>query len=178
MRLSQSVLVLTILIGSGNLLPGQDASLEDRVKATFIFNFIQYAQWPRTTISSSPSFPICIVGDSVQPLIEETVRGERVSGLPITVRELTQARDASGCRVIYFRSSANRATALETLNTAKTSPVLTVGETADFLANGGIVRFTKVRNRIHFEINPGAAEKVSLSISSRLLRLADIVRSP
>lgn len=153
----------------------QDASLEDRVKATFIFNFIQFSEWPRST-AGGPSFAICIVGDSFHAVMEETVRGESVNGQPVTVRELTQSRDAPGCRVIYFRNSANRAAAQEILNTAKGSPILTVGETPEFLTNGGIVRFTRVRNRIHFQINPDAAEKVALSISSRLLRLADIER--
>jgi hypothetical protein len=154
----------------------QDASLEDRVKATFIFNFIQFAEWPRTPVSGGPSFTICIVGDAFREVMEETVRGESVNGQPITVREVMQARDAPTCRVIYFRNSANRAAAQEILNAAKASPILTVGETPEFLSNGGIVRFTRVRNRIHFQINPAAAEKVSLSISSRLLRLADIDR--
>jgi hypothetical protein len=152
----------------------QDASLEDRVKATFIFNFIQFSEWPRTPVSGGPSFTICLVGDSFREVMEETVRGEAVNGQPITVRDIMQAKDAPGCRVIYFRNSANRAAAQEILNAAKSSPILTVGETPEFLANGGIVRFTRVRNRIHFQINPAAAEKVALSISSRLLRLAEI----
>jgi hypothetical protein len=162
-----------LLLGS-NLL-AQDASIEDRIKATFIFNFIQFSEWPRST-SGESTFTICILGESFRDVMEETIRGETVNGRPIAVREVMQAKDAPGCHVIYFRNSANRAAAQELLNAAKTSPILTVGETPEFLSNGGIVRFTKVRNRIHFQINPAAAEKVALSLSSRLLRLADIER--
>ena len=169
-------LVTAFVLNAIHSAPAQDASLEDRVKATFILNFIQFAEWPRATVPSGSSFPVCIVGDAFQAVMEETVRGETVNGQPISVRGLTQAKDAAGCRVIYFRDSANRATSQEILNTAKASPVLTVGEAPEFLSNGGIVRFTRVRNRIHFQINPSAAEKVAISISSRLLRLADIVR--
>src|SRR5262245_36509451 len=97
----------------------QDASLEDRVKATFIFNFIQFAEWPRTPVSGGPSFTICIVGDAFREVMEETVRGETVNGQPLTVREVMHARDAAGCRVIYFRNSANRIAAQEILNAAK-----------------------------------------------------------
>jgi len=154
----------------------QDSSLEDRVKATFIFNFIQFAEWPRTTAPGGSSFTICLVGDSFHDVLEETVRGEMVHGQPITVRQVMQAREAPNCRVIYFRNSASPAAAQEILNAAKVSPILTVGESPEFLSNGGIVRFTKVQNRVHFQINPGAAEKVALSISSRLLRLADSER--
>jgi hypothetical protein len=65
---------------------------------------------------------------------------------------------------------------MEILMAAADAPVLTVGETADFIAAGGIIRFTASGRRIRFEINPDAAERVSLRVSSRLLRLADIVR--
>jgi hypothetical protein len=57
-------------------------------------------------------------------------------------------------------------------------PVLTVGDAEDFIDLGGMIRFTEADRRIRFEINPAAAERVSLRVSSRLLRLADISRRP
>jgi hypothetical protein len=167
--------VMLALLGSGSAV-AQGTSLEDGVKASFIFNFIRYAQWPPAALSPSSSFTICIVGDAFQGIMQDTVRGEKINGSPINVREVTQAAASTGCHLIYFRESANRETVLQILNAAKALPILTVGETPEFLSSGGIVRFTKIANRIHFEINPTAAERVSLAISSRLLRLADIVR--
>jgi hypothetical protein len=55
-------------------------------------------------------------------------------------------------------------------------PILTVGDTEEFINGGGMVRFVETGRRIRFEINPDAVERVSLRVSSRLLRLADIVR--
>jgi len=50
--------------------------------------------------------------------------------------------------------------------------VLTVGESTDFIAQGGIINFVRDAGMIRFEIDQGAATRVGLHISSRLLRLA------
>ncbi len=52
------------------------------------------------------------------------------------------------------------------------SPVLTVGEAADFLGSGGMIRFCLEGNKVRFEINREAAESAKLRISSKLLLLA------
>jgi len=53
---------------------------------------------------------------------------------------------------------------------------LTVGDSEEFINEGGMIRFTEAGRRIRFEINPDAAADASLRVSSRLLRLADIAR--
>jgi hypothetical protein len=58
------------------------------------------------------------------------------------------------------------------LNAARGASVLTIGETQNFLAEGGIIRFVMDGARVRFEINPEAAARENLRISSRLLRLA------
>jgi hypothetical protein len=50
--------------------------------------------------------------------------------------------------------------------------VLTVGETADFIRDGGIINYVRDAGMIHFEIDQDAATRAGLQISSRLLRLA------
>jgi len=153
----------------------QDAKLEDRLKAVFIVNFVQYVEWPSQGLASS--FNICIVGDSFRALMEDAVRGERIEGRNMAVKSLSSADNVSGCQLIYFRDTANPKTVSDILAASKSLPVLTVGETREFIQNGGIIRFTKAGNRMRFEINAEAAAKRSLSVSSRLLRLADIVQA-
>jgi hypothetical protein len=50
--------------------------------------------------------------------------------------------------------------------------VLTVGETPDFLREGGHARFYVENNRIRVEINAAVADRAGLKISSQLLTLA------
>jgi len=50
-----------------------------------------------------------------------------------------------------------------------------VGETSNFLSDGGMIRFHVDEDRIRFDINLEAAEASHLQISSRLLLLASSV---
>ena len=52
------------------------------------------------------------------------------------------------------------------------TPTLTVGESDDFIATGGMIKFILDQGKVRFEINRLAAERVKLRISSRLLQLA------
>ena len=54
-------------------------------------------------------------------------------------------------------------------------PVLTVGESSQFTRNGGIINFMKKENTVRFEVDLNAAQLARLQISSKLLKVADIV---
>jgi hypothetical protein len=54
--------------------------------------------------------------------------------------------------------------------------VLTVGDTEGFTEAGGMINLTIVDQRVHFEINPDAARRAGMKISSKLLSLAKIVK--
>lgn len=54
--------------------------------------------------------------------------------------------------------------------------MLTIGEPDGFAAMGGCIGFVVGDERVQFEINPDAANRGDLKISSQLLRLAKIVR--
>ena len=49
---------------------------------------------------------------------------------------------------------------------------MTVGESADFLQQGGIIAFVIDGSYVRFAINTEAADHAGLKISSRLLQLA------
>jgi hypothetical protein len=50
-----------------------------------------------------------------------------------------------------------------------------VGETTGFSSHGGVAGFFVEQGRVRFEINPDAAKRARLAVSSRLLALARIV---
>ncbi len=56
------------------------------------------------------------------------------------------------------------------------SNVFTVADRAGFARGGGIANFIRANKKIRFEINPSAAKKAGLKVSSRLLRLAKVVK--
>jgi hypothetical protein len=143
---------------------------EYEIKAAFLYNFVRLVEWPAG--ASTGSMRICIAGPHpIQERIEETVRGETMEGQPLTVRSVLQPD--TGCDVLFI--PRRFAAAEEYLRAVEGRPVLTVGESPDFIHQGGIVNFFLEGKRVRFEINPTAAMHASLRISSRLLQLARLV---
>jgi hypothetical protein len=154
----------------------QTPSVEAQVKAAFLFNFAQFIDWPSQALPDrAMPFTMCITGDPFDGALDKTIEGEMLNGHPIAIRRINQTDNVRGCQLIYVgKAEAKRS--LEFITAANGNPILTVGDSEDFINAGGMIRFTEVAHRVRFEINPDAAERVSLRVSSRLLRLADIVR--
>jgi hypothetical protein len=57
------------------------------------------------------------------------------------------------------------------------SYILTIGDTEGFGEKGVMINFIIRDNKVRFEINPEAARRAGLTISSKLLSLATIVHS-
>jgi hypothetical protein len=154
----------------------QDGALEYQIKAAFLFNFAKFVEWPADAFQDrNAAFTICLAGDPFQGAVEKTIEGEAWNGRRLSVKRVESGSELRGCQLVYI-SRAAAARNMEILMAAANEPILTVGETENFIAAGGIIRFTEGGRRIRFEINPDAADRASLRVSSRLLRLADIVR--
>jgi hypothetical protein len=149
---------------------------EQDVKAAFLYHFAQYVEWPAAAFAS-PSTPL-VVGvlgrEDAMPAVEGALKGKAVRGRPISVRRLSAPGDASGCHVVFVTSSEARA-ASSVLKAIGKSPVLTVGEPSGFARSGGAIGLVVRDGRVAFEINPAAAARAGLTVSSKLLRLAEIV---
>jgi hypothetical protein len=163
------VLLLSVLLCAGTAwTSAQDAGLEYRVKAAYLFNFTKFIQWPDAAVADGRRFSICVAGrNPFGPALASTVMGETAAGLPMAAR-VVNANDAADCHVLFVPRGVAAAPYLR--GVAK-SPVLTVGESPGFLAQGGAINFVLDGGRVRFEINQAAAERAQLRISSRLLQL-------
>jgi hypothetical protein len=148
----------------------------DQVKAVFLFNFAQFVSWPNEAFAGGGSpLVIGILGsDPFGSYLDETVRGETVRGRPLVIRRLQSVQDASGCQILYISRSLTPAL-LDILGTLKGRPVLTVGDQSDFLKDGGAIQFVIERNHVRLRINPAVTEAAGLTVSSKLLHVADVV---
>lgn len=75
------------------------------------------------------------------------------------------------CHVMFICDS-KKVNFYEINKMVKGYPVLTVGETKGFLKEGGIINFLSGKKAGVFEINHTMAKKVSIVISSKILRIA------
>jgi hypothetical protein len=163
------IFVLALPCGVG----ADSAAAEYSVKAAFLFHFAQFVEWPREAFTDAGApLTYCTVGqDPFQGTLDASLSGKTVDGRALRVLHLKTAQDVQGCHVVYL-GAAEKKSIPTTLASLKGKPVLTVGETEQFVADGGMIGFSLEGNKIRFEINLDAAEKAKLKISSRLLSLA------
>lgn len=141
---------------------------DSQVKAAFLFNFAKFVNWPGP---SDGPFVIGIAGDDAfAEVVTRTVRGRSVNGRELQTRRLAGREDLAGCQVVFIGIMRPH-DAAEWLQRVR-GPVLTVGETVQFLRDGGMVRFYIENNNVRFQINQKNAEVAGLKISSQLLTLA------
>jgi len=167
---------------AGGLPPGWAAAAEPpadlaaEIKAALLFNFAKFVEWPAEAFPDlSAPMTFCVYGeDSVGAGLEALIRGETLSGRRLAVRRLRDLQQVRECHLLFV-SAAEKGRVSETLAALRDARVLTVGEGADFLGRGGMIRLFLEQNRMRFDINLDAAEKSGLKISSKLLRLAQAV---
>ncbi|MGA9449655.1 MAG: YfiR family protein, partial [Candidatus Sulfotelmatobacter sp.] len=92
----------------------------------------------------------------------------------VRIRHIKQVQEGQGCQVVFIDKDERKNVTVLMSGLPKTS-VLTVGESDDFLQQGGIIRLFVEDRKIRFEINQEAAETANLRVSSRLLLLAKAV---
>jgi hypothetical protein len=151
---------------------------EYQVKAAFLFNFIQFVEWPSDAFNTADSpLVIGVLGqDPFGMSLDDTVRGETVNQHGMQVRRYAKVEDVDNCQVLFI-SNSETARLPEILSKLKGKRILTVGEADDFARRGGVIRFATVANKIRLHINVEAAKEASLIISSKLLRPAEIVNT-
>ena len=147
-------------------------TLENDVKAAFLFNFTKFVDWPPTAFES-PTDPlrVCAIADAVFiASLDRIIAGETVRGRALR-RVVPDTSELPHCHLLYIGGTyRNRAEKL--MAAVGRAPVLTVGETSDFLTHGGTIAFVLENQRVRFDVNLRAAERAQLTISSKLLRVA------
>lgn len=168
--------VIVILLGSSTQLVAADHNIEYRIKAAFLFNFARFVEWPESKLGNDDSpLQICIFGDDpFGEILDETIQGKTVGTHPLAVLRSENINELKACEIVYMASneSARFASVISQLKGANT---LLVNDHPDFINQGGMIRFVIVDRKLRFEINPDAAKREQLKISSKLLRVARIV---
>jgi len=106
-------------------------------------------------------------------VLEETVRGKVVGNRTFAVRQISDTQQASGCHIIFVTASETKRF-LVVLEELESKHALTITETDGVDLNGGVIGLSLKDGRVRIEIDPAAAERAKLRISSKLLSLAEI----
>jgi hypothetical protein len=166
----RALLVATLLAG---LAQHGAAQVDERaLKAAYLFNFIQFTQWP---VPPDEPFRLCVLGRT--PLDEQLAQleGKQVlGGLHISVRHVGPRDSLGGCHALYLDDS-QRSQADEVLGRLGSAPVLTITDSDGLADRGLMIEIHKRDARLGFEVNLKMARKANINFSARMLKLASYV---
>jgi len=174
---------LTLLIASTSL-TGQEmgrAALQNmdeyQVKAGFVSSFANFVEWPPETFHDAREpLTICVLGDNpFGAALTVLSAGKSVEGHALRIREIPDPQHAPGCQILFISASEHlRLRAI--IHDLGSQSIFSVGDTSDFISEGGIANLQIESGRVRFEINDVAARERRLRVSSRLLQLAKNVK--
>lgn len=146
---------------------GRSATLKadaNLLRAVFTQRFIKYVTWPSGRASGAQAdAPVVVAATDARALRRYFTRPDiRLAQWPV-----------KDCQVLVIIGTNARTTGA-LLKRVRGKPILTVGQDPNFARMGGMINFVPFRGRMRFQINIEAVRKAGLTISSRLLKLADI----
>jgi hypothetical protein len=146
------------------------ATAEDDIKAAFLFNFTKFVEWP--AFDRTRPFRICTVAEpAFGTAVERTIAGETAGGHPIEHITPPTPDAARGCHMLFVgRLEGDRIE--RWMGAVRGAPMLIVGESRAAWDRGAHINFVVDENRVKFDVNPDAASRAGLTVSSKLLRVA------
>ena len=171
-------ILLVLLLGAGFFAAPLRAQAfkEYDLKATFLYHLAQFVDWPPEAFASEETpLVIGVLGmDPFGKILNEIIDNEVVKNRKLTVERYRTMEEIKNCHILFI--SQSEAGRLDQIFTGlKDRRILTVGDTEGFAQRGGMVRFLNEKNKIRLRINIEAAKAAGLTISSKLLRAAELV---
>jgi hypothetical protein len=165
------VLGAAVLAAPGPAWAQVQPTLENDVKAAFIYNFTKFVEWPAPALPDEP-FRLCVIADTgFIATLDRTIADESVGQRRLVRVEPRSIDAARHCAILYIGPGFSEQGAAM-LAAVRDLPVLTVGEGTQFITHGGAIGFLLENNRVRFDINIRAIQRSGLKASSKLLRVA------
>jgi YfiR/HmsC-like len=145
------------------------------LKAAFLYNVALFTDWPAETFEDKNApFNFCIAGadpfgSSIDSLLTKSLKQKKIS-----VSRIGKA-SISRCQILFIPASEN-SHAESILKEIKNTSTLSVSEDLSTFKKGSMLNLSITENKLRFQVNMDAVSAARLSISSKLLRLADSVQ--
>lgn len=163
-----------LLLSIGFCLPGiccgdanQAISREYQLKTAYLFHFAELAQWPDST-----QMTICVQGDSPLRFYLPALEGMEVDNKIVHIL-LDPVFAIDQCQILFLSELDALSEAM--LTQAKIHHVLLVSDVEQFASKGGMIQFTLRDNKLKLIVNLASVRAANLRLSSKLLRMAEIL---
>lgn len=144
------------------------------VLSALTLNFARFTQWPEQAFSGqSQPLQVCLVGDNVVQQAFEAIHDKNIADRSIEVVNTNRLRNLHECHIIFI-SELPKNILMQVFLSVKSLPILTIGQSEEFVESGGMVGMINVDGKIKLYINLPVVRASGLMISSNLLRLSRI----
>jgi hypothetical protein len=162
---------LLTLLGASLAGPAQAQAVPEYVmKATYLYNFMVFAEWPPVDarVASDP-VTLCVFGQDNFGTALDSLEGKNVNGRRLTVLRMNSLAQLRKCHLLFIteREAVNMASIQNSLGDA---PVLTVADTPQ--AGGAAIVLALDGKRLVFDINLQRIKRSGITLSSKVLQLA------
>jgi hypothetical protein len=141
------------------------------MKASYLYNFMIFAEWPASTDGPSPQegLLLCVLGQDNFGQALNDLEGKNVNGRRLSVSRLNGLTHVRRCQLLFVteQEAPNMQAILKHLADA---PVLTVADTP--VAAGAAILLSLDGKRLVFDVNMQRTKKVGITLSSKVLQLA------
>jgi len=186
------ILATTLFVVNAAAKPATDPghAKEHQIKAAFLYNFLNFVDWPAEK-TNDVNKPIIIgIVDSedfntaFEPIKDKTFNGRKIAIKTfnsLTAETLKNknnpewpkiSEEMKQCHIIFFYEYQSKNTLTTIFSELTTAGTLTVGQSDNFLESGGNINFLLIDQKVRFEINLSSAKQNNLKIRSNLLKLA------
>lgn len=170
----------SLLVLAAGPLPAQGqgggVGRERKVKAAFLYKFLGYAEFPPSAFADAAApLVIGVVGaDELAGELGRIVSGRTVQARSLVVKVLREAEAGSGVHLLFIGGAEiDRVRAW--LRLVQPASVLVVTELDQGLQHGSVINFLVVAEQVRFDVSLDAAERNNVTLSSRLLTVANHV---
>jgi hypothetical protein len=149
-----------------------DSSVEYKIKAGYLYNFTKFITWPP---DNAETFNLCILGNDPFAGLIDPIEQRSVMGRPIKVYRFDSPKSMDHephCHILFISPSIKNTSAI----VQNLDDTLVVGESGDFINQGGMIGFVNKQGKIKLQINLKTIDQSGLKVSAKLLEVADVVK--
>ncbi len=147
------------------------------IKAAYLYNFLQFIEWPENNNDkSSTQISIAFISNNTSAELMEaltTLSHRKIGAKPINVEryESLEQLPSIDYSVVYIDKEMEFIEP-RVIKMFEGQPVLTIGESEQFINQGGMIRLYQNNRRIFFDLNVNQSKESGLRIPSKVQRIA------
>ena len=169
-RLIAAVLSVAVIFAHPTALA---SDREHQVKTGFIYAIAKYCDWDFTKKTDN-RFVVGVFRNKAFDADIDVLNGKSIHDRIVVVQKLSSESEIASCQVVIVGDVGAEAIR-RIVRLSKNSGTLLIGDSEGFAQDGGAIELAIRDGKVRFDVNLQTAKSAGVTISAKLLRLADQV---